>query len=401
MKIVSLTSLFPNNMHPDSCVFIRERLRYLSKIHDLKVVAPVPYFPRIRLHARWYRHSQTAFRERIGGMDVFHPRYVVTPRVGMAFYGLGYFLSIISFMKKLSRRYPFRLVDAHYIYPDGLGAVLVARTLRKPVVLSARGSDINLFTAYPVIRRWIVYALTRCDRIIAVSEALKDAIVGLGLNEGKIDVIPNGVDADQFHPVSRAAAREALGLPPAATILLSVGSLRSLKGFHHLISAVDIIRGSGKDRDADLRLYIIGSGEYRGKLEQRIARLNLQSHVRLVGQIPHGELYQWYNAADLFVLASSREGWPNVIMESLACGLPVVATPVGGIPEILHSGKYGLLLDAAGDSGLENRLAESILEALSGDWDRQELVAYARRNSWDRTAGKIDDTFRRALKDHG
>jgi len=399
MKIVSLTSLFPNNMHPESAVFIKERLRYLSKLHDLKVVAPVPYFPRIKLHERWYRHSLTAFRERIGGMEVYHPRYVVTPRVGMAFYGLGYFLSIQGFMKKLSRRYPFQLVDAHYIYPDGLGAVLVARTLNKPVVLSARGSDINLFTAYPVIRRWIVYALRHCDRIIAVSEALRDAIVGLGLEGGKIDVIPNGVDADRFRPVSRAAARERLGLPAAATILLSVGSLRPLKGFHHLISAVDIIRRSGKV--ADLRLYIVGSGEYRGKLEQRIARLNLRSHVRLVGQVPHGELYKWYNAADLFVLASSKEGWPNVIMESLACGLPVVATPVGGIPEILRSERYGLLLDAAGDSGLEKRLAESIAEALSGDWDRPELVAYARRNSWDRTAGKIDDTFRRALEDRG
>ena len=145
-----------------------------------------------------------------------------------------------------------------------------------------------------------------------------------------------------------------LQLPQEAAILLSVGSLRALKGFQFLLSAVERIRTS--PADMDLRLYIIGDGEYRRTLQDQIDRTGLQPQVKLVGQVPHRQLFKWYNAADLFCLASSREGWPNVIMESLACGLPVVATPVGGIPEILISERYGLLLPSAEPSQLVDHL---------------------------------------------
>jgi glycosyltransferase involved in cell wall biosynthesis len=395
IRILSLTSLFPNNVNPVSCVFIKERIRHLAELHDLCVVAPVPYFPRINLRRRWYEYSLVKFRERIDGMEVYHPRYFITPRVGMFLYGLFYFISILNFMLKMSRKYPFDLLDAHYIYPDGLAAVLLAKVLRKPVVLSARGTDINLFSTYPITRRWILYALRNCDHIIAVSEALKSIMVQLGIDARKIDVVPNGVDADQFRPIPQDEARKMLELAQEATILLSVGSLRPLKGFQYLLDAVGKIRAC--QLDLDLKLYIIGCGEYWRKLQQQIAQLGLQSHVELVGQVSHGQLYKWYNAADLFCLASSREGWPNVIMESLACGLPVVATPVGGIPEILSSEKYGMLLPSAEESQLVDQLKVGILDALQKRWDREDLVAYASRNSWELVAQRIDDVFQLAL----
>jgi glycosyltransferase involved in cell wall biosynthesis len=399
MKIVSLTSLFPNNRQPDNCVFIRERVAYLSKLHDLRVVAPVPYFPRIKLHGRWYEHSLVTSHERIAGLEVYHPRYLITPGVGMALYGLTYFISILNFMRKLNRTDAYDIIDGHYIYPDGLAAVLVARALRKPVILSARGTDINLFTTYPLIRRWIVYALRRCDHVIAVSEALKRRIVEIGIAPGKIAVIPNGVDTAQFRPLPKDEARRTLDLPPGATVLLSVGSLRSLKGFHHLISALNKLRDSHDE--LDLRLYIVGDGQERENLQRQIDRLALGSFVNLMGRIPHEELQAWYNAADLFCLVSSREGWPNVIMESLACGLPVLATRVGGIPEILHSEKLGLLLDAVDGPELEKQLVESIPAALGKTWDREELVGSIRERSWEGVARKVSDVLQRALDGRG
>jgi glycosyltransferase involved in cell wall biosynthesis len=265
------------------------------------------------------------------------------------------------------------------------------------VVLSARGTDINLFTTYPLIRRWIVYALKNCDHIIAVSNALKNVMVEIGIDSGKIEVIPNGVDAGRFRPIPKSEARNMLGIPQQATMLLSVGSLRPLKGFQYLLPAFKKLRVSRGE--LDLRLYIVGHGEYRKTLKQQVARLELQPYVKLTGRIPHQQLYKWYNAADIFCLASSREGWPNVVMESLACGLPVVATRVGGIPEILHSENLGLLLDATEGPQLEDQLLESIQMALSRNWNREELVNYVRGHTWEAVAQKVEGVLRQTLSD--
>jgi teichuronic acid biosynthesis glycosyltransferase TuaC len=271
--------------------------------------------------------------------------------------------------------------------------------LKKPVVLSARGTDINLFTTFPLVRGWIVWALKSCDHVIAVSKALKEIMVRAGIAADKIDVVPNGVDIERFRPISRSEARRMLGLPQGGTILLAVGSLRPTKGFQYLLPAVAKIRES--QGASDLTLHIIGYGQYRDKLMGKIARLGLQSSVKLVGRVAHEQLYKWYSAADLFCLPSASEGWPNVIMESLACGLPVMATRVGGVPEILVSEKYGLVLDAVQGSRLVGQLKDGILEALQREWDRDAMVAYARQNTWDKAAHKIDDIFQQTLNDWG
>jgi len=397
MKILSMTALFPNNVNPVSCVFIKERVRHVAKLHELRVVAPVPYFPRINLRRRWHEYALIKSREQIAGMEIYHPRYFTTPRVGMVFYGLFYFLSIYHFMKKLNRKYPFDLLDAHYIYPDGLAAVLLAKAFRKPVVLSARGTDINAFITFPLIRGWIIYALRNCDHIIAVSKALKNVMVRAGIDARKIDVVPNGVDIEKFRPISKTKARAMLGLPQRSTILLSVGNLKPVKGFQYLLPALGKIKIS--PNEMDMRLYIVGYGRYRGRLEQQIAQLGLQDRVKLVGRIPHQQLYQWYSAADLFCLASSNEGWPNVVLESLACGLPVVATAVGGVPEIINSEEYGLLLDAIQGPRLVEQLRDGILAALQKEWNQEAMVHYARQNTWEVAAQRVDGIFQQTVAD--
>jgi glycosyltransferase involved in cell wall biosynthesis len=395
LRILSLTSLFPSNVNPVRGVFIKERVRHLAKLHDLRVVAPVPYFPRIKLHRRWYQYAHVRFHERIANMEVYHPRYFIIPRVGMVFYGLFYFLSILHFMKKISRKYPFDILDAHYLYPDGLAAVLLAKTLKKPVVLSARGTDINVFMTFPLVRGWILYALRNCDHIIAVSAALKRRMVDAGINARKIDVVPNGVDVRQFRSMSKNEARTALGLPQRSTIVLSVGSLRPSKGFQYLLQAVKEIRSTR--RDLDLRLNIVGYGQYKRKLEKEIARLELGPYVNLVGRVPHCQMHSWYCASDLFCLASSTEGWPNVLFEALACGIPVVATAVGGVPEILVSEEYGLVLNCDQGSHLVSHLRDGLLAALKKKWNREKMIAYARQNTWEAVAQRVDGIFRQVL----
>jgi glycosyltransferase involved in cell wall biosynthesis len=275
----------------------------------------------------------------------------------------------------------------------GFAALLLARVFRKPVVVSARGSDVNQFADYPVIRWCLRYTLSRATRVIAVCQALKEAMIRLGIPGEKISVIPNGVDCGTFHPLSKDEARRRLGLTSRTTIL-SVGGLIPRKGFDLLIKALKILLDEVHQKE--LFLISVGEGPYRNELEKLVSSLHLSEHVRFVGAVPHQELYVWYNAADLFCLASSREGWPNVILESLACGTPVVATDIWGVPEIICSDEVGLLMKRD-----EHSIAETISRALKIPWRAEALVEYAKGHTWNKAARSIAYLFDSILDGRG
>jgi len=304
------------------------------------------------------------------------------------------FLSALPCVKKLQRDFAFDIIDAHYVYPDGLAAVLLGGFFRKPVVVSARGSDINHFAKFPLIRRFLQYTLNRTDRVVAVCQALKEAMIQLRIPEEKITVIPNGVDIKKFHPFSKEEARRKLQLPLDKRVLLSVGGLIPRKGFDLLIKALKLLFEEWHKRD--LYLVIVGEGSSRRALEQLIDSLGLGEHVYLAGAIPHHELYVWYSAADLFCLASSREGWPNVVLEALASGTPVVATDIWGIPEIICSDKLGILTKRS-----EQDLAAGITAALQKSWQSDAIVQYAREQTWERVASSVLHTFQTVLAAQG
>jgi teichuronic acid biosynthesis glycosyltransferase TuaC len=389
MKVLVFTSLYPNNVWPNHGVFIKERMTCVASLDDceVKVVAPVPYFPAIRLNWRW-QFSQIPRQETRNGIEVYHPRYFIVPKVGMALYGWLMFLSTFPTVKRIRKRFNFDLLDAHYVYPDGFAAVLLGKYFRKPVVISARGSDINSYRSFPLIRRLLQHVLARANKVIAVSQALKQAMIQLGIPEEKIACIPNGVDAKKFRPVPKVQAQRAMNLP-SGRVILSVGNLTPNKGFDLLVKSFGSLAARAEYRD--LQLTIAGDGPVREDLENLISALKLTGRVRLVGPVPHEQLYLWYNAADLFCLASAREGWPNVILESLACGTPVVATSAGGIPEIIRSDKVGLLVDRN-----EAALVEAIDSAFKKDWSEAALVEYARLRTWDRAAHDVLQVFKSA-----
>ena len=391
MKVLVFTSLYPNNIWPNHGVFVKERMTHFAQLNgrEVKVIAPVPYYPPISFGSR-QSYSRVLRREMRDGLEVHHPRYFMTPKIGMTLYGFLMFLSVLPNMRRVRKAYNFDLIDAHYVYPDGYAGVLLGRYFGRPVVVSARGSDINLYANFPVIRRFLRYTLEKADRVIAVCTALKEAIVKLNVPDGKVLVIPNGVDGNKFHPFPKEEARRKLGIPGDKRVILSVGGLIPRKGFDLLIKALSILLKQA--RESNLHLVIVGDGESRPELEQLVSSHSLNDHVVFAGSVPHQDLFLWYSAADLFCLASSREGWPNVLLEALACGTPVIATNVWGAPEIIPSEDIGLLTERD-----ETAIAAKISLALNRSWVSGALVEYARRHTWDRTALSVHEAFESVL----
>lgn len=384
MRILTFTSLFPNGLDPNHGVFVYQRVAHLARIpgNTVQVVAPIPYVPRILRGSRWQKFSQVPNRETFGGLDVYHPRYPLLPKVSMPLHGLLMFLGSFWQILALCKHNRFDCIDAHYIYPDGFAAVLLGKLTGVPVIVSARGTDINLFPSFRSIRWLIRWTLKRVDGSIAVCTALKQAMLELDIPKLNVQVIGNGIDLERFQPVEQIAARNALALPRDAQIIVSVGSLIPRKGYQFLIPAIASI----SPEFSNLMLYVIGNGQFHQELQQLIARLHLQSRVFLVGNKPNEELRFWYSAADVSCLASSREGWPNVLLESMACGTPVVATRVWGAPEVISSTDLGVLVEQSAPA-----LSAGLRFALNKKWDRQTLIRHASARTWDVVASEVQD----------
>jgi len=311
------------------------------------------------------------------------------PKLGMVFHALLMFVGSVGSVRRIRKEFDFDLIDAHFVYPDGLAACLLGRLFCRPVVVSARGSDINLYKEFPVIRRLLKYTLQKADKVITVSSALKDTVVSLGIAREKVIVIPNGVNADKFVSLPKKEARAELGLSHQQ-IVLSVGHLTPVKGFDLLIQAVKMLVQQG--RYEELLLIIVGEGASRKDLERLASDLGIARHVRLIGEVPHEALASWYSAADLFCLASVREGWPNVILESLSCGTPVLGVRVGGIPEILSSDKVGMVV-----SRDPKEIADAMVVAFERSWSRESLIAHAHQFTWEHVSESLSSVFKSVL----
>jgi teichuronic acid biosynthesis glycosyltransferase TuaC len=396
MTVLVFPSLYPNNVQPNHGIFVQERVARVARLPgtSVRVVAPVPWYPPFLPGSR-SRFRRVRAVESSGGIEVLHPRYTMIPKVGMPLHGPMMFRSLLAPVRALHEKARFDLIDAHYLYPDGYAAVSLGRALGLPVVVSARGSDVNRFAGFPRIRPMLQSTLAEAAQAIAVSGALRDRMVELGVEESRVEVIPNGVDLDMYAPRDRAASRARLGLPDRKT-LLYVGNLVPGKGVEALIDGFAFLKHSAEPLDPEgpreTRLVIVGAGPLRAALEERAAARGVADAVRFAGEIPHAALGDWYSAADALCLVSEREGWPNVILEALACGTPIVATRVGGIPEIVTADRIGIL------SGSDPReIAEAARAALERDWDRATLRAHAERFTWERAAASVGRVFERAL----
>ncbi len=382
LKILTFSTLYPNAVQPSHGVFVENRLRHLvaSGRVAARVIAPVPYFPfaspRFGRYGQWAR---VPFWERRHGIEICHPRYPVIPKIGMSVAAWLLYRGVRRFVRRQVAEHPVDLIDAHYFYPDGVAAGWLARDLGVPFVVTARGSDLTEIAHYPWPRRQIAAAAHRAAGLITVCEALKSELVAMGIAPERINAFRNGVDLEQFTPRPRTAAQARLGV--SSPVVASVGHLIPRKGHDLVIQAVA--------DHPQVTALIVGTGPEKSRLEALVRRLGLEDRVRFLGQRPHEELADIYSAADILVLASSREGWANVLLEAMACGTPVVATRVWGTAEVVRSPAAGLLV--------EERTASAISEALgrllASPPDRAQTRLYAEKFDWQETTQNQIDLF--------
>ena len=389
-RIVVFTTLFPNAAQPGVGLFIRERMFRVAKVLPLTVVAPVPWFPFQGLLRRWKPHfrPEAPLHEVQDGIEVRHPRFLSVPGAFKWLDGILMALGCLPTMLRLKRSFRFNVIDAHFAYPDGDAGTLLGRWLHVPVTITLRGTEVPL--ARDPLRRWrMKKALARASRIFSVSDSLKRHAETLGAPGARILTVGNGVDTNKFHRVPRNEARARLGLSEDVPVLVSVGALVERKGFHRVLECLPDLR----KRFPDLRYLIVGGaspeGDWSQFLRQRAAELKLDDCVSFLGSMAPEELKKVLSAADVFVLATRNEGWANVFLEAMACGLPVVTTDVGGNAEVVSDPRLGLLVPF----GVGDKLTEAIAEALQRNWDRDFIVRNAEANSWDRRVSVLAAEF--------
>ena len=383
MKVVSLTTVFPNAAQPTHGVFVFQRLRHLARIADLRVVAPVSWRVRGARAVPSYHEEQ--------GLKVSHPWFLYVPGVLKIFDGVCLFVSALASMQRLRKTFDFDVIDAHFAFPEGCAAALFSAWYRRPFTITMRGTEIPL-SRYVLRRKAIAWALRRAQRVIAVAEPLADHAISLGVSPDRVTVIANGVDTDTFRSASRAAARQALGLDIPGPLVVSVGHLSARKGFQRVLRIwPDLLR-----RHPGATFAIIGGPgaepSNKATLEALVRQLRVDERVIFAGPQPPATVSQWLTAADLFVLASDYEGCPNVVLEALACGRPVVATRVGNVDRMVPP-YAGVLVDRPDD---DERLLEAVTEALRRRWETDRIRAYAEGLSWRDVAARVAEEWRQA-----
>jgi teichuronic acid biosynthesis glycosyltransferase TuaC len=376
MRTITFSTLYPNSAQPRHGIFIEQRLRHLLEAGEVesRVIAPVPWFPfRHPVFGRYDTFARVPSYEERYGIGIWHPHYPLLPKMGLSTAPLLMATAAKSWLQEMiDGGFDFDVIDAHYAYPDGVAAVILGQHFGKPVILSVLGDDVITYPKYPIPRRLLLWAVERAAGITAVCQALKDRLVSWGAPAEKIRVVLHGVDLDLFRPVDREAVRERLGL--SGTVLLSVGHVTRRKG-HHL--AVEALREL-----PEATLLIAGDGWYEEPLRELAASFGVQERVRFLGQVDQEALRDYYGAADALVLASSREGIANVLLEAMACGTPVIATAVWGTPEAVNAPEAGVLMG--------ERSAPALVEAarrlFASYPDRAATRRHAAKFRWEQTS---------------
>jgi teichuronic acid biosynthesis glycosyltransferase TuaC len=336
LRVLALTKIFPNARQPLAAAFNRQQFAALARRAALQVVVPVQWFPgaaRFGDRTDAGKLAQVPAYDWVDGMFVRYPRVFHLPRIDYPAAAGLYWVSLYPLMRRLCR--DVDVVLGSFLYPDGVAAVWMARALGLPSVVYALGTDVNLVPEIPGVPAMLRWTLPRTNRIVAVSRDLAGKMVALGAPADRVSVIPNGVDREIFHPRDRAPARAQLGQPEGGRLILYVGRLERAKGIDELLSAFDTLAAE----DPTVRLAIVGDGALRARCDQAAAAR--PGRLLVPGGRPLPEVACWMAAADLLVLPSWHEGTPNVIIEALASGRPVVASDTGGIPDLLDAPTLG------------------------------------------------------------
>lgn len=388
---IVITNLFPNAVEKTRGMFVWQETQRLRERqgYDLRIIAPLPFVPPFLEDRIRYAYHGAPALEDIEGFEVHHPRHLVTPHMLRFTYGHSMFWGTAGLFRRMMAERPADFIIAHYAFPDGYAALKLARRHRLPLLVKVRGSDVNLFTRNIMRRRLTMTTLDKADRVVAVSQALKRKMIDLGVDEEKISVVPNGVNAERFTPRDRAASRRDLGLEAEPFTFLFIGSMRSIKGVFTLLQSFRAIPEEMRRR---ARLVMIGEGDLEAELHARIERYGMREQVRLLPPVQHSEIPRWVGACDCLVLPSTMEGYPNVLVEALAAARPVIASRVGGIPEIVVEDRSGILVPPSQPWPL----TDAMIRMIEG-FDFDPGAATAARRSWDDVADEMDELIQSML----
>lgn len=377
-KVLIFSNLFPNSEEPLRGNFIASLVEEMAKLAKITVVSPLPWSSKAQNYMKWQ------------GIDIYYPKYPFIPVLGRFIHPALVFLSVSGLVRRLIKEKHIDIINAHWVYPDGIAAVLIGRSAGVPVVVTAHGCDINLYGEYRLRRPQIKWALKNAAKVTAVSNPLAEKIVtDLCAYKEKVNVLHNGIDLKHFHFRNQIKCRKELGLDLSKKHLLFVGQLVDVKGLEYLIEALSIIKTNGR---LDFQTLLIGEGPLRNRLYSLISEKGLKENVLLLGSKQYSEIPIWMGASNMLCLPSKREGQPCVILEALNCGIPVVASRVGGIPDMIDEDN-GIMTDP----GNVDELSEAIVAGFDRAWDRDRVASKVQQMTWVNSARKYVDIFSEIL----
>lgn len=393
MKVLVLAHGFPNAVDPISGIFVLEQIRALRKQGvECVVISPSPWVPPLlRGIPRVGKFLRISRSTTVDGFRVEHPRVMMPPNGWLfSLYGLLFYLRCRALVRRFVAEEKIDLIHAHTVMPDGFAAVLLGREFRIPVVCTAHGSEVRISPQQSRATRWATkWALRNLSHLISVSADLKEHIFKL-VGDRQVEVVRNGADSDQFKNIPKTKARERLGISSDKKVVLFIGNLAPVKGVEFLLEAASkLVR-------KDVRIYLVGEGELKEKLVAMSSQLGLD--CVFTGKRPHDEVPSWLCAADCVVLPSLSEGLPTIAVEAMMCRAPLVATAVGGTPEVVKDGETGLLVPPRDPASLATAVSRilddsSFSAALTA---RAEQVAKSEL-TWEANARKTVVIYQDAL----
>jgi glycosyltransferase involved in cell wall biosynthesis len=371
MRVLAFSSIYPSSRDPIRGIYNNRCLISLSRDWEVRAVAPIYWWSRLRRPKEFLSTPHEA----LGGVETTYPNFWYAPKLNRT-HARSMYASTLSHVRRIRKEFPFDAVLGFFAYPDGAAAAHLADAFDCPLVINILGSDINVVPeTSPAMRRQVQRGLERAQRIIVLSEPMRQRVCDLGIDPHRVIVQHNGVDRDRFFIQDREAACDRLGITPHKKRICYVGNLQRIKGVDVLIQSIPSLVRAGME---NFELAIVGGGATRESLEAQVRQLGVQDKVTFYGKCIHSEVAAWIGASDALCLPSRNEGCPNVILEALACGRPVVASAVGGVPELMNENN-GVMAPSEDPEAL----ADGLFRVLNRSWDPKSLERSIQLQTWD------------------
>lgn len=371
-----VTNLYPNCNEENRGVFIRQLVERLAGEFEISVICPIPWRPKFLVNSSQDIPKQDV----INGIKVEYPRHLVIPKMMRFSYGWLMYLALLPVLKRMHKTSSIDLISAHWLYPDAFGAMKAAKKIHIPIVVHALGCDINEYSKYWLRRIQISQVLKTSDRVVVKSGDLAIQAKRLGAPINNIRTIMNGVDKDKFYPRSMIEARNEIGLSSSTKYLLFVGNLQVEKGLVFLLKALP------KVVELDFKLLVVGTGPQEKMMCELVESLGISSNVVFLGSLRHDQIPIYLNAVDALCLPSLREGCPNIVLESLSCGTPVLASNVGAVSAMITDSKKGIIVAPEDSSAISDNIPRIL--ALKNE----NIVDFYWQN-WEENAQAITEVF--------